>query len=47
MPERGDTLPVANTLMLLAGVFASGLLSTVLATRAIATAELLPALKNE
>lgn len=45
--ERGDALPVANTLMLLAGVFASGLLSTVLATRAIATAELLPALKNE
>ena len=45
--DRGQGLPVAGTLGLLVAVFVSGLLSTVLATRAVATAELLPALKNE
>ena len=45
--ERGQSIPIAGTLGLLAAVFVSGLLSTLLATRAVATSELLPALKNE
>ncbi|MBM3777523.1 MAG: ABC transporter permease [Acidimicrobiia bacterium] len=45
--ERGEGLPIADTLGLLAAVLVSGVLSTLLATRAVATSDLLPALKNE
>jgi ABC-type lipoprotein release transport system permease subunit len=45
--ERGQPVPVAQTLILLSAVAASGVVSTVFATRAITSAELLPALRNE
>jgi hypothetical protein len=45
--ERDQAFPVLGTLALLAAVFAAGMLSTVMATRVVATSELLPALKNE
>jgi ABC-type lipoprotein release transport system permease subunit len=45
--ERAQAFPVVNTLGLLAAVFVTGLLSTVMATRVVATSALLPALKNE
>ena len=45
--ERDQAFPVLSTLGLLAAVFAAGMLSTIMATRVVATSELLPALKNE
>ncbi len=45
--ERGEGLPIGATLGLLAAVAASGLVSTLLATRAVASTELLPSLKHE
>jgi ABC-type lipoprotein release transport system permease subunit len=45
--ERGQPFPVLPTLGLLAAVFGAGLLSTVMATRAVATMPLLESLKNE
>ena len=45
--ERGEGLPIGATLGLLAAVAASGLVSTLLATRAVASVELLPSLKHE
>lgn len=45
--ERGEGLPLGATLGLLGAVAVSGLLSTLLATRAAASADLLPALKHE
>jgi ABC-type lipoprotein release transport system permease subunit len=45
--ERDQAFPVLSTLGLLAAVFAAGMLSTIMATRFVATSELLPALKNE
>lgn len=45
--ERGEGLPVVATLGLLAAVAASGLVSTLLATRAVSSTELLPSLKHE
>lgn len=45
--ERGEGLPVGATLGLLVAVAASGLVSTLLATRAVASSELLPALRHE
>jgi ABC-type lipoprotein release transport system permease subunit len=44
---RGEGLPIAATLGLLAAVAASGILSTLIATRAVASSDLLPALKHE
>jgi hypothetical protein len=40
-------VPVLSTIALLASVFAAGLLSTVMATRAVARLPLLESLKNE
>jgi hypothetical protein len=45
--DRAQPFPVAGTLGLLAAVLATGLLSTIMATRAVASSQLLPALKNE
>jgi putative ABC transport system permease protein len=45
--ERGEGLPIAATLGLLGAVALSGLTSTLLATRAVASSDLLPALKHE
>jgi ABC-type antimicrobial peptide transport system permease subunit len=45
--ERAQAFPVVSTLGLLAAVFVTGLLSTVMATRVVARSALLPALKNE
>jgi hypothetical protein len=45
--ERGEGLPLGATLGLLVAVAASGLVSTLLATRAVAASDLLPALKHE
>ncbi len=45
--ERGEGLPLGATLGLLAAVAVSGLLSTTLATRAVATDDILPALRHE
>ena len=45
--ERGEGLPIGATLGLLAAVALSGLISTLLATRAVAASDLLPALKHE
>jgi hypothetical protein len=45
--DRGQQIPLAGTLLLLVAVMASGLLSTLLATRAVSTSALLPALRNE
>jgi ABC-type antimicrobial peptide transport system permease subunit len=44
---RGGPFPIASTIVLLAGVFAAGLLSTVAATRAAASGRLLQALRSE
>ncbi|MGE3340283.1 MAG: FtsX-like permease family protein, partial [Alphaproteobacteria bacterium] len=44
---RGEGLPLGATLVLLAAVAASGLVSTLIATRAVASSDLLPALKHE
>ena len=45
--ERGEGLPIGATLSLLAAVAASGLVSTLLATRAVGSTALLPSLKHE
>jgi putative ABC transport system permease protein len=45
--ERGQPFPLLSTAALLAAVLAAGLLSTVMATRAVATMPLLESLKNE
>ena len=45
--ERGEGLPIGATLGLLAAVAVSGLVSTLLATRAVGSSELLPSLKHE
>ncbi|MEQ1898836.1 MAG: FtsX-like permease family protein [Vicinamibacterales bacterium] len=45
--ERGEGLPIGATLGLLAAVAASGLVSTLLATRAVGSTALLPSLKHE
>ena len=45
--ERSGSLPILPTLGLLAGVLTAGLLSSILATRVVATMPLLEALKNE
>jgi len=45
--ERAQRVPLLPTLALLASVFGAGLLSTVMATRAVARLPLLEALKNE
>ena len=45
--ERGDALPVGATVALLGAVMASGLLSSALATHAMAKADLLSALKQD
>jgi ABC-type antimicrobial peptide transport system permease subunit len=45
--DRAQPLPVVPLIGMLAAVFAAGLLSTVLATRLVATMPLLEALKNE
>lgn len=45
--ERGEGVPLGATLGLLAAVAVSGLISTLLATRAVAASDLLPALKHE
>jgi ABC-type lipoprotein release transport system permease subunit len=44
---RAQAFPILATLGLLAAVLAAGMLSTVMATRAVATSPLLEALKNE
>jgi ABC-type antimicrobial peptide transport system permease subunit len=44
---RAQAFPILPTLGLLAAVLAAGMLSTVMATRAVATSPLLEALKNE
>jgi ABC-type antimicrobial peptide transport system permease subunit len=45
--DRGQQAPIAGTLALLAAVTVSGLLSTLLAARAVSTSALLPALRND
>ena len=45
--ERDQAFPFGGTLALLAAVTISGLLSTILATRAATKTALLPALKNQ
>jgi putative ABC transport system permease protein len=45
--ERGQPFPYLPTLGLLAAVLMAGLLSTIMATRAVATLPLLASLKNE
>lgn len=45
--DRAQQIPIAGTLALLVAVTISGLLSTLLATRAVSSSELLPALRNE
>ena len=45
--ERNQAFPFAGTLALLGAVTVSGLLSTILATRAATKTALLPALKNQ
>ena len=45
--ERAQPFPVLSTLGLLAAVFAAGTLSTIMATRAVATLPVLEALKTE
>jgi putative ABC transport system permease protein len=45
--ERAQPFPVLSTIGLLAAVLAAGLLSTIMATRAVATMSVLEALKNE
>jgi putative ABC transport system permease protein len=47
LSARGGPFPVASTLALLAGVFVTGLVSTVAATRAAASGRLLQALRSE
>lgn len=45
--ERAQPFPVASTISLLAAVLAAGLLSTIMATRAVVRLPVLEALKNE
>ena len=45
--DRAQPFPVLSTIGLLAAVFAAGTLSTIMATRAVATLPVLEALKNE
>ncbi|HET6664918.1 MAG TPA: FtsX-like permease family protein, partial [Acidimicrobiales bacterium] len=47
LSARGGPFPVASTLALLAGVFVTGLVSTLAATRAAASGRLLRALRSE
>ena len=45
--SRATSLPITSTLLVLAAVFATGLLSSILATRAAAASPLLASLKTE
>ena len=47
LTARGGPFPIVSTMVLLAGVFAAGLVSTLAATRAATSARLLRALRSE